>query len=85
MRLGAKTQADQHGIETPHELGARYLRELRELVDQGEISPLFAQRIIDDLFTPGEPGQPPRLRWSVWSAYIAELTGDHSTAPPASG
>jgi len=59
-------------------LGERYRRELRELVDQGEISAAFARRVMDDLFMTGESGQPPRLRPSVWSAYLAELTGDFS-------
>lgn len=77
MRLGRKAETDPDGIETPAQLGARYLRELRELVDEGEITWRFAQRVIDDLFIT-EAGQPPRLRPSVWHAYIAEQTGDFS-------
>jgi hypothetical protein len=66
------------GVETPWQLGEGYQRELCGLVDQGEISPSFARRVMDDLFIAGESVQPPRLRPSVWSFYVAELTGDFS-------
>lgn len=69
---------DKEEIETPRQLAERYSRELRELVDQGEISPSFARRVRDDMFVAGEEGQPPRLRWSVWRNYVAAATGDHS-------
>jgi hypothetical protein len=68
---------DQEQIETPGQLAERFSRELRELVEQGEISPSLARRVTEDLFTPGEEGQPPRLRWSAWRTYVAGLTGDH--------
>jgi len=66
------------GIETPRQLGERYRRELRELVEQGEISPSFARRVMDDIFAPSEPGESRRLRNSVWRRYVAERTGDFS-------
>jgi hypothetical protein len=58
--------------ESPGELGARYWSELRELVASGEISSAFAQRVVDDLFEPREPGKPPVLKWSAWRAHRKE-------------
>ncbi len=59
-------------IETPRQLAARYRKELRELVDDGEISAEVAQRIMDDLFETSASGEPPTLRWSVWSTYVED-------------
>lgn len=62
-------------IESQQELGERFWSELRELVELGEISPAFAERVIKDMFDPAPTGQMPLLRWSVWRAYVEELTG----------
>ena len=62
-------------IESQQELGERFWRELRELVDLGEVSPAFSERVIEDMFEPAPAGQIPPLRWSVWRAYVEELTG----------
>ena len=59
-------------IETPRQLAERYRRELRELVDDGEISASVAERLMDDLFETSAQGQTPVLRWSVWAAYVEE-------------
>jgi hypothetical protein len=75
---GKDFMRDDQGIETPRQLGDRYWHELLELVEQGEISPALARRIMDGMFVPGESGKPPRLRWSFWCAYVAERTGDYS-------
>lgn len=64
--------AEDEVIETPAELGNRYLGELQALVDDGEISLSVAQRILDDLFDPAAPGDQPRLKWSVWCAYVED-------------
>jgi hypothetical protein len=77
VKRGKDVAADE-GIESPGQLAERFRRELFELVNHGEISPTFAERVMDDLFVPGKAGEPPHLRWSVWRAYVAELTGDHS-------
>lgn len=61
-------------IETLAELGLRFEREIRELVDLREITPAFATRVIDDLFEPAATGQQRVLRWSIWQAYVEELT-----------
>ena len=67
-------------IETPRQLGERYRRELRELVDDGEISESVARRIMDDLFEPAPAGEAPTLRWSVWSAYVESADRNASVA-----
>jgi hypothetical protein len=64
--------AENESIETPAELGNRYLGELQALVDDGEISLSVAQRILDDLFVPATPGDQPRLKWSVWCAHVED-------------
>ena len=61
-------------LETPRQLSRRYFHELQELVSQGEISAAIAQRILDDLFEPGDADQPPMIRGSVWCAYAEDLT-----------
>jgi hypothetical protein len=61
-------------IESPEQLGERYRRELRDLVDLEEISPRAAQRILDDLFETNATDGVPRLRWRVWTAYVEELS-----------
>jgi hypothetical protein len=70
----------KESIETPRQLGERYRRELRELVDDGEISESVAQRIIDDSFEPAPAGEAPTLRWSVWSAYVESADRNASVA-----
>jgi hypothetical protein len=70
--------SDRQVIETPQALGERYWRDLEELLEQGEISLPIAQRVRDDLFEPAEPGEIPKLRWSVWCRYLQEVTGDYS-------
>lgn len=64
-------------LETPRQLGERFQRELREMVEAAEITPGLAERILNDLFEPAAPGQPRSLRWSVWSAYV-EDAGRHT-------
>jgi polyhydroxyalkanoate synthesis regulator phasin len=64
--------AKQQKIETPAGLSARFHRELRELVEGGEISPSFAERVVDELFEPAQPGEKPSLRSWVWSAFVDE-------------
>ena len=63
---------DKETIEGPRQLGDRYWSELCDLVNQGEISPEFANRITDDLFEPAEKGEQPQLKWSSWCRYIEE-------------
>jgi hypothetical protein len=70
----------RESIETPRQLGERYRRELRELVDHGEISESVARRIMDDLFEPVPAGEAPVLRWSVWSAYVEAADRNASVA-----
>jgi hypothetical protein len=67
-------------VETPRQLGERYSRELQELVDDGEISRSVAKRIMDDLFEPATPGEPPTVRWSVWHAYVEDADRNASLA-----
>jgi hypothetical protein len=69
---------EHQGIESPGELGDRLWSELLELVDEGELSVSVAERIRDGLFEEGRAGERPRLRWSVWSAYVSQLMGDSS-------
>lgn len=65
-------QSGNDPIETPRQLAERYQRELREMVDDGEISRAVAQRIMDDLFESAPADEPRLLRWSIWSAYVEE-------------
>jgi hypothetical protein len=74
------SQSSNENLETPRELGERYRRERRELVDDGEISASVAKRILDDLFEPAAAGEPRTLRWSVWSAYVEESDRNASVA-----
>lgn len=59
-------------VESREVLSGRYMGELRELLDDGEISLSVAQRVIDDMFEPLQPGAPPRVRMEVWQAYVRE-------------
>jgi len=61
--------------ESRSELSDRYMRDLSEMVDQGEIGPLAAQRIRDDLFEATQDGQGWLLKISVWRSYLKERTG----------
>lgn len=63
---------DEQPVESPSQLGDRFWRELRELVQCGEISSEFAGHVIEDLFESHERGQKPVLKWSVWCAYLKE-------------
>ena len=54
------------------ELGECYWRELRELVDSGEVSLSFAQRIAADLFE-GDPAIAPVLKHSVWLGCVNNI------------
>ena len=74
------SQSSNENLETPRELGERYRRELRELVDDGEISASVAKRILDDLFEPAAAGEPRTLRWSVWSTYVEDADRNASVA-----
>jgi hypothetical protein len=62
-------------VESWDDLSARYMGSLRELVDDGHISPSAAQTVIDDLFEPEQPGIARRLRLAVWRADVQERTG----------
>ena len=64
------SERNGQSIETPHQLAERYRQELRELVDDGEISAAVAERVTDDLFEAATAGEPPTVRWSVWCAYV---------------
>jgi len=64
--------AKEQKIETPRALSSRFHRELRELVEEGEISPAFAERVMSDLFEPVQPGEKPPLRSWVWFAFVEE-------------
>jgi hypothetical protein len=75
----AAIMPEKQSIESPSELGDRFRRELRELVDLGEISPSVAQRVLDDLFEPDATAGGGALRWSVWLSYVEELTGRAAT------
>jgi hypothetical protein len=74
MKLWPWTKS--RGGPTPHAAGVRgraalgdqFLRELRELVDDGDISAAMARRILDDFFEPAGPGARPTLKLSVWRA-----------------
>lgn len=59
-------------IGGPDELAKQFLNELTELVEGGEISADFAQRVIDDLFEPVTAGRAQRLQAWVWRAYFEE-------------
>lgn len=63
---------DERAVETREELSERWMDELLELIEQGDISPAIARRIRDDQFEPTADGSPPLLRASVWQAYLAE-------------
>ena len=67
----AESMSHNAAIENPQQLGDRYLRELRDLVDEGKITAAFAQRVVDDMFDAGDAGQP-LLKWSVWCSYVEE-------------
>jgi hypothetical protein len=68
LRAGRKHQ--ESDIKSVDALGTQYLRELRDLLDDGEIDSGLAQRILDDLFEEAEPGLQPRLKASIWLAYL---------------
>jgi glycyl-tRNA synthetase alpha subunit len=67
----AESMPHNEAIENPEQLGERYLQELRDLVDERQITAAFAQRVVEDLFDAGEAGQMV-LKWSVWCSYIEE-------------
>lgn len=60
-------------VPTPEELAKTFRIELRDLVDSGELDPIFAERIVDDMFEPATEGQQRRLKWSAWSSYVEEV------------
>lgn len=65
-------RSGNNDLETPRQLGERYERELREMVEDGEISPDLARRIMGDLFEPAAAGEPRSLRWFIWNAHVEE-------------
>jgi hypothetical protein len=65
-------------IETPEAFGERCWDELIELIEQGEISASFAERVRTDMFEPAAPGRPPRLRRRYRDSYLRQITGDYS-------
>lgn len=62
-------------IETRRELSERFLRELDELVWDGEFSRGVAEQIARDIFEPPAPGRRPLVRVEVWQSYIRDRTG----------
>jgi hypothetical protein len=62
-------------VESRSELSQRYMRELQELVDLGELELDAAERIRTDLFEPTGPGELPRLRLRFWQSYLRDRTG----------
>ena len=60
-------------LESRQELSLRYLRELQELIDDGEIDVAAAERIRCDLFEEGVNGN--RLKLAVYQSYLTERTG----------
>ena len=62
-------------IETRRELSERFLRELDELVWDGEFSRAVAEQIARDIFEPLTPGRRPLVRAEVWQSYVRERTG----------
>jgi len=62
-------------VESRRELSARYMRELSELVDDRQISSSDAEKVVRDLFEPGDGGSAPRVRLAVWRSYVKERTG----------
>ena len=62
-------------VESRRELSARYMRELSELVDDRQLSPSDAERVVRDLFEPVEASSAPRVRLAVWRSYVKERTG----------
>lgn len=67
-----KRTRESEPLTSPRELAERFWSEIRDLRDLGEISPQFAQRLVDDLFEPWTPGQAPTLKWSVWCRYVQD-------------
>ena len=51
------------------------MRELKDMVDQGEFGAAVAERIREDLFEGHNKDQRPLLRLSVWRTYLKERTG----------
>jgi hypothetical protein len=66
-----KSMSHNEAVEDPRQLGERYFQELRDLVDEGKIPAVFAQRVMEDLFEAGEAGQL-LLKKSVLASYIDE-------------
>ena len=73
MRRGKR--GARAAVESRRELSARYMRELSELVDDRQISSSDAEKVVRDLFEPGDGGSAPRVRLAVWRAYVKERTG----------
>ena len=64
-----------NAVESRRELSARYMRELSELIDDRQLSSSDAERVVRDLFEPGEGSSAPRVRLAVWRSYVKERTG----------
>jgi hypothetical protein len=69
-RLGSPRTAQD--VRSRAALGDQFLRELRELRDDGDISAELAARIFDDFFEPVAAGERPQLKLSVWRACAEE-------------
>lgn len=69
---GRSFQSDEP-VETRRELSGRYLRELQELVDHGELGLAAAERIRSNLFERAPDGE--RFKLPTCQAYLKELTG----------
>jgi hypothetical protein len=70
-----RSPVDDDLMQSRSELSNRFIRELREMVDDREISVAAARRIADDMFEAEEAGQPRRVRLAVWQSYLKDRTG----------
>lgn len=59
----------QGAIKDPEALGDQFLRELRDLLDAGEIDAASGRRILDDLLEAADPDRRPKLKISAWLVY----------------
>ena len=64
-------------VESREALSERCWADIRDLVEQGEISPAFANLVSHDMFE-NAPGTPPMLRERYWRSYLEEAIGDFS-------
>ncbi len=70
-----RRRTNEGRIESRREFSERLLRQLRDMVDDGEIGVAVAKRIISDMFEPEEAGAPRRVRLRVWQSYVKDRSG----------